>query len=184
MQAHLKLENIVKGCLNANRESQHSFYSYFYTFCLSTCISYCKTTDDAQEVVNDGFLKIFKNLQSFKARYENFEGSLKGWIKKIMINTAIDHYQKRRKNYFLNNHHKDVFELSSPEKTVIDKFYYDDILKLVQQLSPAYRHVFNLYAIEGFKHEEIAKELNISVGTSKSNLAKARVNIQKMIQYQ
>jgi RNA polymerase sigma-70 factor (ECF subfamily) len=184
MQAHLKLENIVEGCLNANKESQNSFYRYFYTFCFSACMSYCQTSDDVREVVNDGFLKIFKNLQSFNARYDNFERSLKGWVKKIMINTAIDHYQKCRKNYFLNNVHKDVFELSSSEETGMDKFYYKDILKLVQRLSPSYRVVFNLYAIEGFKHEEIAKELNISVGTSKSNLARARMHIQKMIQYQ
>jgi DNA-directed RNA polymerase specialized sigma24 family protein len=110
LQAHLKLENMVNGCLDADRESQYSFYRYFYTFCFSACISYCKTNDDVREVVNGGFIKIFKNLQRFTARNDNFEGSLKGWIKKMMINTAIDHYQKCRKNYFLNNRNNEVFE--------------------------------------------------------------------------
>lgn len=181
MQTHSNLENLVKSCISVNRESQYKFYRYFYSFCFAACIMYCRSSDDAQEVVNDGFLKIFMDLKSFRARYENFEASLKGWIKKIMICTAIDHYRKNKKNYFFNDLNEDVFESSVTESSAIGKLSYDEIIMLVQRLSPAYRIVFCLYVIHGFKHEEIARELKISVGTSKSNLVKARMNIQKMI---
>jgi RNA polymerase sigma-70 factor (ECF subfamily) len=98
LQPHLNLKTLVEGCLNANRESQNSFYRYFYDSCFNVCASYCQTNDDVQEVVNDGFLKIFKNLQSFNAMYSDYETSLRGWIKRIMINTAIDHYSKTEEN--------------------------------------------------------------------------------------
>ncbi len=181
METHVNMENIIKGCLSANRQSQHKFYRHFYGFCFSVCMHYCQSSEDAMEVVNDGFLKIFKDLHSFNAMYENFEGSLKGWIRKIMIYTAIDHYRKNRKNYFFNSLNEDVFEFTVVKESAIDKLSYDEIIKLVQRLSPAYRIVFSLYAIHGFRHEEIAKELRIAVGTSKSNLTKARMNIQKII---
>jgi len=142
---------------------------------------YCQTNDDALEVVNDGFLKLFKDLKNFKPRYENFEISLNGWIKRIMINTAIDHYRKNKSHYSTVYAGVDVFEMASSESSAIDKLSHKEIIKLVQRLSPSYRIVFSLYVIHGFKHEEIARELNISIGTSKSNLAKARLNIQRMI---
>ncbi|MEO8110017.1 MAG: sigma-70 family RNA polymerase sigma factor [Ginsengibacter sp.] len=181
MQTNITLENIINGCVNANRQSQHKFYQYFYIFCFNTCITYCETNDDTVEVVNDGFLKIFMNLKNFKARYENFEGCLKAWIRKIMICTAIDYCRRNRKNYFLRSSDEGAFEFPASEESAVDKLSYDEIIKLVQRLSPAYRIVFSLYVIHGFKHEEIAKTLKITVGTSKSNLAKARMNIQKMI---
>jgi len=184
LQAQLKLEEIVKGCLDGDKKSQHNFYVYFYAFCFSACETYCKTHDDAEEVVNDGFFKIFKNLHNFNARYDNFEGSLYGWIKRIMINTAIDHCQKSRKRYSFCEINDEAFRSFTPEQSAIDKLSHSEILKLVLQLSPSCQLVFSLHSIVGFKHREIAKKLNISVGTSKSNLAKARVNIQKMMQFQ
>ncbi len=142
---------------------------------------YAHSDDDAMEIANDGFLKIFKELASFQARYEDVEASLKGWMKKIMVNTAIDHFRKNQK-YQLNVSIDDnLFHMEDHAETSIDKLSYDEVYKLVQQLSPVYRTVFNLYVIDGFKHEEIAKQLKISVGTSKSNLAKAKINIRKMI---
>jgi RNA polymerase sigma-70 factor (ECF subfamily) len=133
------------------------------------------------EIANDGFLKIFRELGSFEARYEDVEASLKGWMKKIMVNTSIDHFRKNQK-YQMNVSMDDkLFHLEDNSESSIDKLSYDEIYKVVQQLSPVYRAVFNLYVIDGFKHEEIAKQLRISVGTSKSNLAKAKLNIQKMI---
>lgn len=142
---------------------------------------YCPENDDAMEVVNDGFFKIFKNLPMFTPRFNNYEASLKGWIKVIMINTSIDHFRKTNKNYFITSIQDDHFEIGKTEETAIDKMTYHEILKLVDQLSPVYRAVFNLFVIDGFSHEEIAKQLNIAVGTSKSNLSKAKTNIQKML---
>jgi RNA polymerase sigma factor (sigma-70 family) len=181
LQRNSQLEKLVKGCISLNRESQHKFYQHFYNFCFSTCITYCQTSDDAREVVNDGFLKIFKQLKNFTARYEDFELSLTGWIKRIMIHSSIDHYRKNKNFYFSTDVGDHVFEPFHTESSAIDKLSYDEIIKFIQRLSPAYRIVFSLCVIHGFKHEEIARELKISVGASKSNLFKARMNIQKMI---
>jgi RNA polymerase sigma-70 factor (ECF subfamily) len=110
------------------------------------------------------------------------EGSLKGWIKRIMLNTAIDHFRKNNKYLMKVDMGEKVLNIPDETEDSVDKMSYDEIYKLIQKLSPMYRTVFNLYIIDGFKHEEIARQLNISVGTSKSNLAKAKINIQKMMQ--
>lgn len=133
------------------------------------------------EVVNDGFLKIYRELPVFKPRYDNYEASLKGWMKSILVNTAIDHFRKNNKNYLMTDIEESHFEMEHTEETVIDKMTYKEILEMVQRLSPVYKTIFNLFVIDGFKHEEIADRLNISVGTSKSNLSKAKANIQKML---
>lgn len=148
---------------------------------MAVCMRYAHTEDDAMEIVNDGFLKIFRELASFKPRYEDVEASLKGWIKRIMVNTAIDHFRKNHRFQMNVSIDDSKFHWADEAETSLDKMSYEEIIKLVQLLSPVYRTVFNLYIIDGFKHEEIAKKLNISVGTSKSNLAKAKGNIQKMI---
>jgi RNA polymerase sigma-70 factor (ECF subfamily) len=177
-----EISDIVSGCIKLERESQKKFYTFFYSYAMAICMRYATNNDDAMEVVNDGFLKIFKKLSSFEARYEDMEGSLKGWIKRIMLNTAIDHFRKNNK-YIMNTSMGDqVLNIADQGESSLDKMSYEEIYKLVQNLSPMYRTVFNLYIIDGFKHEEIAKKLNISVGTSKSNLAKAKINIQKMMQ--
>lgn len=142
---------------------------------------YCNSKDDAMEVVNDGFLKIYRELPVFKPRYDNYEASLKGWMKSILVNTAIDHFRKNNKNYLMTDIEESHFEMEHTEETVIDKMTYKEILEMVQRLSPVYKTIFNLFVIDGFKHEEIADRLNISVGTSKSNLSKAKANIQKML---
>ncbi len=148
---------------------------------MSICMRYAHTDDDAMEIANDGFLKIFKELASFQARYDDVEASLKGWMKKIMVNTSIDHFRKNQKYQMNVSIDDNLFHMEDHAESSIDKLSYDEVYKLVQQLSPMYRTVFNLYVIDGFKHEEIAKQLKISVGTSKSNLAKAKINIKKMI---
>lgn len=176
-----EIETIITDCINNQRESQKKFYTYFYSYATSVCMRYVHTDDDAMEIVNDGFLKIFRELASFKPRYEAVEVSLKGWVKRIMVNTAIDHFRKNHRYQMNVSIDNTKFHWADEAETILDKMSYQEIIQLVQQLSPVYRTVFNLYAIEGFKHEEIAKRLNISVGTSKSNLAKAKMNIQKMI---
>jgi RNA polymerase sigma-70 factor (ECF subfamily) len=142
---------------------------------------YCNRNEDAVEIVNDGFLKIFNSLHSFQPTNENFEASLMAWIKKIMINTSIDHYRKNHKNHFIPEINEGENKLFVGDETIIDRLSYKEIIIIVQRLSPAYRTVFNLYVIDGLTHEEIAQQLNISAGTSKSNLSKAKINIQKML---
>ena len=182
MLSSQEISDIVSGCIKLNRDSQKKFYTYFYGYAMAICMRYAPNNDDAMEIINDGFLKIFNKLDSFQARYDDIEGSLKGWIKRIMLNTAIDHFRKNNK-YLMNMDMGDnLYNLAYEEENSLDKMSYDEIYKIVQRLSPMYRTVFNLYIIDGFKHEEIARKLNISVGTSKSNLAKAKINIQKMMQ--
>ncbi|MEP6712245.1 MAG: sigma-70 family RNA polymerase sigma factor [Ferruginibacter sp.] len=176
-----QLLHIVHGCVKANRQSQKEFYKFYYGFAKSICMRYCDYPDEVVEIVNDSFLKIFKTIASFNPRYENYEASLIGWMKSIIIHTAIDYFRKSRKNYVIDEIEEMHFEIYDSCETSIDRMSYKEIFELVQKLSPVYRTVFNLYVIDGFKHEEIANQLNISVGTSKSNLAKARVNIQKML---
>ena len=177
-----EISDIVSGCIKLQRDSQKKFYTYFYSYAMAICMRYAPNNDDSMEIVNDGFLKIFKKLSSFEARYEDMEGSLKGWIKRIMLNTAIDHFRKNHKYLMNTDMGEHVFNIADEAETSIDKMSYEEIYKLIQRLSPMYRTVFNLYVIDGYKHEEIAKKLNISVGTSKSNLAKAKINIQKIMQ--
>jgi RNA polymerase sigma factor (sigma-70 family) len=176
-----QLKHIIQGCVKANRQNQREFYEQFYGFAMGICMRYCNTHDDAMEVVNDGFLKIFKTLDRFEPRHENYEASLMGWMKSIIINTAIDHFRKNKHAYLVNEIEDDHLQITDDMETAINQMSYKEIMALVQSLSPCYRTVFNLHVIDGFKHEEIAGQLNISVGTSKSNLAKAKTNIQKML---
>jgi len=176
-----QLIHIINGCINTSRESQKEFYKLYYGFSMSVCMRYCDTYDDAMEVVNDGFLKIFKSISSFNPRNNNYEASLMAWMKSIMVHTAIDHYRKRKHDYLINDIEETHYEMSDNAESAIDAMTYKEIMAILQKLSPVYRTVFNLYVIDGYKHEEIAEQLNISVGTSKSNLSKARANIQKML---
>lgn len=173
--------HIVQGCVKADREFQKTFYKMYYGFSMAICMRYCNAKDDAMEVVNDGFMKIYRELHNFKPAYENYETSLKGWMRSIMVNTAIDHFRKNNKNHFLVEIKDDHLETIDVHETAINKLSYKEIMDVVRRLSPAYRIVFSLYVIEGYKHEEIAEQLNIAIGTSKSNLAKAKMNIQKML---
>ena len=181
MPSRQQLIDIINGCVKAKREDQRELYKLYYGFAMGICMRYCHSQDDALEIVNDGYLKVFKTINNFTPRHENIEASVMGWIKKIMVYTAIDHYRKNYKNNLIDEIDDVHVGLSDYAESSIDMMSYKEIIELIQKLSPTYRTVFNLYVLDGYKHEEIAKELNISVGTSKSNLAKARANVQKML---
>lgn len=176
-----EIDHIIKGCIKLQRESQKELYTLFYGYAMSVCSRYTQNQQDTLEVTNDGFLKVFRELGSFKARHTNTEACLKGWIRQIMIHTAIDHFRKNNKYPVYLQPEEHEADIEYHPENIIDKMSYDEIMQIVQQLSPIYRATFNLYVIDGYKHEEIAKQLNISVGTSKSNLARARIKIQKML---
>lgn len=175
------LEYIIQGCIKANRDSQKQLYKLYYGLAMSICMRYSTHYTEAEEIVNDGFLKIFKKIDAFEPSYQSYEASFVGWIKKIFIHTAIDNYRKNNKSYTIPILDDSHLEISENSASPIDNMSYKEIIALVQKLSPTYRTVFNLFVLDGYKHEEISKQLNISVGTSKSNLAKARINIQKML---
>jgi len=174
------VDELIQGCAKKCRADQQKLYEHFYVFALKVCIRYAYSEDEALEIMNDGFMKVFTKIQKFTP-----ELSFYGWVRRIMINTALDHFRKNKKH--LSNQNLDALiesniEPGTPEN-VISRLSFEDIIGFVQQLSPVYRTVFNLYVIDGFTHEEIAEHLNISVGTSKSNLAKARANLRRLLQH-
>lgn len=148
---------------------------------MSICMRYCNQSEDSVEIVNDGFLKIFNTLHTFEPRFEDYESSVMAWIKKIMIRTSIDRYRKNQSGNGFTEIREEYYSVQEAEVNIIDRLSYKEIISLVQQLTPAYRAVFNLHVIDGYTHEEIAEQLNISPGTSKSNLSKAKISIRKML---
>ena len=176
------LLHIIQGCVKANRDSQKLFYQLYYGYSMGICLRYCNNPEDAAEIVNDGFLKTYRALDSFNPQYTDVEASLRGWMKRIMINTCIDHLRKNKQRFLVAEIFDNHFNIADETETSIDRMAYKEVIAIVQKLSPVYRAVFNLFVIDGYKHEEIAAQLKISVGASKSNLSKARINIKKMLQ--
>ncbi|WP_421875087.1 RNA polymerase sigma factor [Marinoscillum sp.] len=165
---------MIKGCARNKRSAQKELYREFHGYCLSICMRYSETREDAVEVMNDGFLKVFTYIRSFDQQQP-----FKPWIRRIMINSALDHLKK----YQMKMEHLEM-EAGLRElvkETQLDTLHYDELLELIRRLPMAYRTVFNLYAIEGYKHEEIASMLNISAGTSKSNYHKAKKKLQLLL---
>jgi len=148
---------------------------------MAICDRYTNNQDDAMEILNDGYLKIFKEIHRFQPSYSDIIASFKGWLRKIMVYTAIDHFRKQRKHEIVGELDTAIIHLASDTADACDKISYDEIIRLIQQLSPAYRTVLNLFIVEGYSHEDIADLLGIAVGTSKSNLAKARKQLQKIL---
>ena len=149
---------------------------------MKICYRYTNALEECEEIVNEGFIKLFKNIGQFdETRQEDTLLSLKGWFKRILINTCIDHYRKN--NSSVNGHVLNHESESIPDhgETGIDMLSYKEIIEAIRLLSPAYRAVFNLFVIEGLSHEEISQTLGISVGASKSNLSKARDNLRKLL---
>jgi len=171
----------VEACALNSRESQKVIYSSFYGYAMAICDRYVNNQDDALEILNDGFLKIFKEIHHYKPAYKDVISSFKGWLRKIMVYTAIDHFRKYQKHQLVASLDDVVYNVPSVSDDAINKLSYDEIIRAVQDLSPGYRAVFNLFVIEEFSHEEIAGHLGISIGTSKSNLSKARRQLQKIL---
>lgn len=141
---------------------------------MGICLRYSRSRDEAIEILNDGFIKILSKIDKYSPGL-----SFKGWLRKVMINSAIDYFRRNEKHYqSLDISH---VQYESSAETVFDKLGEQDIIAAIQLLPPSYRMVFNLYVIEGFKHEEIANQLNISVGTTKSNLAIARNKLKRIL---
>ncbi len=165
---------MLRGCLINNREAQRKLYKHFFGYAMSICLRYSKNVEEAKEVMNDGFMKVFTKLKHYSP-----DKPFKGWVRRIMINAALDNYRHNLKHY----HAADLDSALPVADTVdvVSALNYEYLLSLVQQLSPTYKTVFNLFVIDGYTHEEIAEVLGISVGTSKSNLSKARANLREVL---
>lgn len=169
------LDEILKGCRKRQRDSQKRLYKMFYAYGMSITLYYADSRDEAAEILNDGFLKVFQNIKSFDQNRP-----FKPWFRRILINTAIDYFHKHKKHKQSERFELHENSIAASEK-IISGISYREIIELVQKLSPVYRTVFSLYVIEGYKHKEVAEVLNISVGTSKSNLHKAKQNLKEML---
>lgn len=174
-----KLNDLVKECLKGNRKAQKEIYQLYYGKMMSVCYRYSNNKDDAKDLLQDGFIKVFANLSNY-----TFTGSFEGWIRKIMVNTAIDFYRKNKDVHFVDDEDNYILDNNNVESadSIYSSFGVEIIMEAIQELTPVYKTVFNLYVMEGYSHKEIAEELNINEGTSKSNLAKAKRNLKYLLE--
>jgi RNA polymerase sigma factor (sigma-70 family) len=165
---------LVQECLKGNPLYQKKLFEKYYGKMLGACQRYANNSEEAQDILQDGFIKIFQNLGSF-----NFNCPLEAWIRRIMVNTAIDKYRKAASE-------PDIFEIESARElsdsgNVMDDLNHSELLTLISKMPTGYRIIFNMHVVEGYSHKEIGEELDITEGTSKSQLVKAKLYLQKMI---
>lgn len=166
-------KEIIEGCKKQNRKAQKMLYDRFSSKFLGVCMRYAKDKPEAEDILQEGFLKIFERIDQY-----NFSGAFEGWMRRIIVNTAISNYRKNLKHYNLSNI-DDIYEFEQEISDPDVEFSMEEMLRVIQSLSPGYRMVFNLFAIEGYSHKEIAEMLGIDIATSKSQYSRAR----KIVQY-
>ena len=166
--------DLINGCMEDNRRMQEEMYRRFSPRMYAVCLRYAGNAEEAEDILQEGFIKVFKKLDSFRR-----EGSFEGWVRRIFVNTAIEHF--RRKRYLMPVTEKEENTIEGKYTSVLDDLGAKDIMALIQKLSPGYRTVFNMYVVEGYTHKEIAEMLGISEGTSKSQLSRAKVILQDMV---
>jgi RNA polymerase sigma-70 factor (ECF subfamily) len=169
-------EQLVKKCLEKDPLAQKLLFDSFSKKMMGVCLRYSQDQEEAQDVLQMGFIKVFEKLHMYSS-----EGSLEGWIRKVIVNTALDNIRKNKK--FNDNIELDKvdFQLDNKSETGLEALSAKDLLRIIQEMPPGFRTVFNLYAIEGYSHKEIAEQLGITVSTSKSQYSRARVYLQKII---
>ena len=168
------IDSLFEGCRRGDRKAQENLYKTLASRMMGICMRYAKDTFEAEDVLQMGFVKVFQKISDFRG-----EGSFEGWIRRIMVNTAIESYRKNLRNLNL----VDIEEVYDQPQNTFDMSVLElkDLLKLVQQLPNGYRLVFNLYVIQGYSHKEIAKQLGITEGASKSQLSRARAILKEKI---
>lgn len=168
------MKHILDGCRNNDRSSQKALYDRYYGYALAVALPFCSLETEAREVLNDAFLKVFSSIEHYDVTLP-----FRPWLRIILVRTAINHYHKHLQDPEFQDL-TDGLELCVEDDYLL-KAEVADVLLLLQKLPPAYRLTLNLYALEGYSHQEIADNLGISVGTSKSNLSKARAKLKQMM---
>jgi len=168
-------ESIIRACIEHNQNAQSLLYKQYFGFAKSVCLRYSSNPDEAKDILNEGFLKVFNNLDKYLPEY-----SFKAWLRTIIVNTAINYYRDNKK--YNQEIGFDGSEEAIYDEDIISKIAADEILGLVQQLPPAYRTVFVMHVVDGYNHREIGEILGINEGTSRSNFAKARQKLQLLVQ--
>jgi RNA polymerase sigma factor (sigma-70 family) len=169
-----EVENIIEGCRKKEPKAQKLLYEQFSAQMYGVCLRYCGSADDAQDILHEGFLKVFEKISQFESR-----GAFEGWIRRIMVNTALEKYRNKYKVINIQDNIKEADEQGHDD--LVENLTVQEIMKFIEELSPKYRMVFNLYAIEGYSHKEIGEMMDITEGTSKSNLSRARAILQEKI---
>lgn len=168
------LSEIVQDCKKGKRKAQEQLYRAFSAKMYAVCLYYSKNKDDAEDLLHNGFIKVFDKIGQFKGN-----GPFEAWIRRVFMNTALEQYRKKSILYSINE--EQSYPDYKDDVDVISQLSNDELIKLIQELTPAYQMIFNLYAIEGYTHREISDLLGIAEGTSKSNLARARAILQKKV---
>jgi RNA polymerase sigma factor (sigma-70 family) len=166
--------DLIEGCIRGDRKLQHELYKRYAPKMYGVCLRYAGNVEEAEDILQEGFIKVFNKMTSFRG-----EGSFEGWIRRIFVNTAIEHYRKKIYLQPITEYEENTVE--GKYLSVLDDLAEKDIIQLVQQLSPGYRTVFNMYVVEGYTHKQIAEELGISEGTSKSQLSRAKLILQDLV---
>ncbi len=167
---------LIRGCIAWKRDAQNALYERYADRMFTVCYRYSRNREDAEDTFHEGFMKVYQNIKSFRR-----QGSLEGWIRRIMVRTAIEKFRRQAHLYAmsrLEDHHELPHDA---DHDLLDRISADELLTLIRQLPPVYKMVFNLYVIEGYKHREIAEQLGITEGTSKSNLSDARAILKRKI---
>ncbi|MGG9971424.1 RNA polymerase sigma factor [Ferruginibacter sp. SUN002] len=154
---------------------QELLYTRFAPKMYAVCMRYSGNNEDAQDLLQEGFVKVFSNLEKYRG-----DGSFEGWMRRIFVNTAIEYFRRKVRLAPVTESQENTIE--DKEWNVLENFAEKDIVKIIQQISPGYRQVFNMYVIEGYSHKEISEILGISEGTSKSQLARAKSILKKVIE--
>ncbi len=171
-----EINKIIKGCLAGDRRDQELLYRRHASRLYAVCLQYSGNDEEARDILQEGFIKIFENLHHYK-----FEGSFEGWMRRITVNTALEKFRNRHNLYRVD----DIDAIKEPDADPDNQDYAGleaaDLIEIIRELPPKYRMVFNLYAIEGYSHKEIGAMMSISEGTSKSNLSRARIILQRRV---
>jgi RNA polymerase sigma factor (sigma-70 family) len=170
-----ELEKMIEGCIQKDKRSQKKLYETFSSKMYAVCLRYMNNREEAQDVLQEGFIKIYTKIGTYK-----FDGVFEGWMRRVFVNTALEQLRSKRRKFeerFEDSHNA----LNAVENEAVQKIDTAEIMKALRQLATGYRTVFNLYVIEGYSHAEIAEKLGMSEATSKSQLSRARVILQRLI---
>lgn len=168
----------LQACLRGDRLAQKQFFERFKGKMFALCLRYANSREDAEDVLQEGFVKVFRDLGQYTGT-----GNLEGWVRKVFVNTALQHLQRQKKNLItLELDGQDFPDDDEPEPCLGDEPAAKNMIRILQQLPPGFRAVFNLYILEGYSHPEIADILGISVGTSKSQLLRAKSHFKKLLE--
>jgi len=171
----LQPEELIKGCIHGHRQAQNKFYNKYSPLLFGITLRYAKNRSDAEDILQESFIKIFKYLKDFRA-----DGALEGWMRRIIVTTAFNYY--KRKSHINSNIEPEHVRIPiNGDNEVVSKMSHDELLDIISRLPNGYRMVFNMNTVEGYSHKEIGEIMNISVNTSKSQLSRAKSSLQKKI---